>query len=386
MGVVLHAFKPVYRLFIPIFVLALLLFPNGKADAHTNTIGYSDITVKAATVYYDLYLDPQEIGQWMDVRQGGVFVIDPSAEPLKEGEVRWSEDDLRTLVAENLTVKSGDRQAKPSIGKVTIEERNGMATAHLPLTYTFPENVEELHISYRFFYDDMDELHQNITKIQTETGEIETVFHQTNQTASYLLDTTGGEGGALQTSITVPNWLATFADYVWLGMEHIWTGYDHLLFVLALILLKLPLRKYLIILTAFTAGHSITIALASLGVVSLSPSIVEPLIALSIAYVAIENLWLKRIEWRWIVALGFGLIHGFGFAEILKESLGDSFTLPLISFNLGVEIGQIAVLAVVLPLLYYAGRTKWYRKAAYGMSVLITLVGLYWFAERVWFS
>ncbi|RIX51169.1 HupE/UreJ family protein [Paenibacillus nanensis] len=376
--------KPVYKPIIALVILILLGLPAGRADAHTNTIGFSDITVKAATVQYDLYLDPKEVSQWMDARSSGVFVIDPSAAPLKEGEVRWAEEDLHTLVAENLTVSDGVKPAEASLGKVTIEERNGMPAAHLPLTYAFPEKVQKLHISYRFFYDDMDALHQNIAKIQTETGEVETVFHQTNQTASYVLNAGGGE--SLQTSVTVPNWLATFADYVWLGMEHIWTGYDHLLFVLALILLKLPIRKYLIILTAFTVGHSITIALASLGIVSLSPSIVEPLIALSIAYVAIENLWLKRIEWRWMVALGFGLIHGFGFAEILKETLGDSYTLPLLSFNLGVELGQIAVLAVVLPLLYYAGRAKWYRKAAYGLSMVITLVGLYWFAERVWFS
>jgi hypothetical protein len=184
-----------------------------------------------------------------------------------------------------------------------------------------------------------------------------------------------------------------------LGVEHILTGYDHLVFLLGLILLGGRARSLVLALTAFTIAHSISLALAVLSVWSPSPSIVEPAIALSIAYVGVENLWLLRrsttttdahptpdaARGRWRITFPFGLVHGFGFAGALAEIGLPRARVPgaLLAFNLGVELGQLAVLACVLPLIVLlrrrASTTLWVRLT----SAAIVLAGLVWFVLRV---
>jgi hydrogenase/urease accessory protein HupE len=137
-----------------------------------------------------------------------------------------------------------------------------------------------------------------------------------------------------------------------LGVEHILTGLDHLVFLVGLIIVGGSLRSLLGVVTAFTVAHSITLAVAALGVWAPSPRLVEPLIALSIAYVGVENLFLKDASKRWRITFPFGLVHGFGFAGALREIALPHAQIPvaLVSFNVGVEIGQLGVLAVALPL------------------------------------
>lgn len=190
------------------------------------------------------------------------------------------------------------------------------------------------------------------------------------------------EGGA-------PKPVFSFRTYLLLGIEHILTGYDHLLFLAALLVGCHRLRSILVIITCFTLAHSLTLALAAMNVVNLSPRIVEPLIAATIIYVAVENLFLRGREPRgrgWLT-FTFGLIHGFGFASALRETgLGTdaaSLALPLVSFNLGVEIGQITVAAVCLPLWWKARSISAVDK--YGgltVSCIVALAGLYWLLER----
>ena len=171
-----------------------------------------------------------------------------------------------------------------------------------------------------------------------------------------------------------------------MGIEHILLGLDHLVFLLGLVLVGGRWRAILLVVTAFTVAHSITLALAVLDVWAPSPRIVEPAIALSIAYVGVENRYVKDAEGRWRITFPFGLIHGFGFAGALREIALPSAAVPkaLLLFNLGVEAGQIAVLAVVLPLLAYARRREWLTpKAVRIASMLILLAGAAWFVERV---
>lgn len=352
-------------------------------EAHLATLGYSDINIQNDTIQYGLYLDPREIAQWSDIRYEGVYVIGgaESEAPSAGEQPGWSEEELAQLVSENLEVKSGGEAAVPAISDISMKEKAGAPYVYMNLKYSFPAPVESYSIDYRFFFDDLDPQHQNFATISAGENGIDTVFNADNRVSSDLVSALAN--GRATTSLQIPGWLAAMGDYILLGMEHIWTGYDHLLFVAALVLLKQSMKNYLKIVTAFTLGHSVTIALAALDVFSLPAAIVEPLIALSIVYVAVENIWLKRLEWRWAVALAFGLMHGFGFAQVLQGALGERYLLSLFSFNLGVEIGQIAVLAVLLPLLLLAGRMKWYRSAAFAVSGLIALTGTYWFVERV---
>jgi len=364
-----------------VFAFGLTQAPQ-RASAHLNTFGYSDIELQGREMVYELYLDPREVAQWMDMRSGGVFVIDSSvpASSAPSGEATWTEEELRPLVSESLTVQGGDQELTPAIGGISMEERSGAPYLRMKLDYDLPEGSETYSIDYRFFYEE-DPKHQNYATIRAGESSKDLVF--TRESHGFSGSLAAAEAGRSGTTVTVPDWLGTMWTYIGVGIEHILTGTDHLLFVAALVLAKQRKWDYVKVLTAFTAGHSVTITLAALDVVNLPASFVEPVIALSIAYVAVENIWLKRIRWRWAVAMGFGLIHGFGFAQVLRGAMSDRFLLTLFSFNAGVEIGQLAVLAVLLPLLWWAGRMRNYAYVNYAASSLVALIGLYWFVTRL---
>jgi len=182
-----------------------------------------------------------------------------------------------------------------------------------------------------------------------------------------------------------------FFAFLELGIEHILTGYDHLLFLAGLLVVCRGVRSALIIITSFTLAHSVTLALAGLGIVTLSSTIVEPLIAASIVFVGLENLWRWHADRepprRWLLTLCFGLIHGFGFASALQEAglpRGFEIVKPLLAFNLGVETGQLAVAAIFLPLVFVLRRYAWFAKrGVLFVSLLVATAGLFWLIERV---
>jgi hypothetical protein len=182
---------------------------------------------------------------------------------------------------------------------------------------------------------------------------------------------------------------AVFADYLVVGFEHIVPkGLDHILFVVGLFLLSPRLRALLWQVSSFTLAHTITLALGVLGIVSVSPSIVEPLIAASIVYVAVENMLTDHLQrWRPVVVFGFGLLHGLGFAGVLTEFglTPAHFVSGLVGFNLGVELGQLAVIAACFLAVGLWFRSKqWYRRfISVPGSAAIALVGFYWFIIRV---
>lgn len=176
-------------------------------------------------------------------------------------------------------------------------------------------------------------------------------------------------------------------SFLVLGVKHILTGYDHLLFLLTLLMVGGSLRYLLKIVTAFTIAHSVTLSLAVLDIVTLPPRWVESGIALSIAYVAAENLWRSRdrvMRSRWLLTFAFGLIHGLGFAGILKEIElpASSLAISLISFNFGVELGQIAVVALAFAALTLLRRFSWESGLRRWVSASAVVLGLFWFVER----
>jgi HupE / UreJ protein len=178
-------------------------------------------------------------------------------------------------------------------------------------------------------------------------------------------------------------------EYTTLGFTHIVPlGLDHILFVLGLFLLSTRVAPLLIQVTAFTVAHSVTLALSVYGVVSLPPSIVEPLIAASIVYVAVENILTPNLKpWRALVVFGFGLLHGLGFAGVLKEVglPSGQFVPALVSFNVGVELGQLTVIGAAYLAVGIWGRNKtWYRpRVVIPASTAVAAVGLFWTVQRV---
>ncbi len=173
-----------------------------------------------------------------------------------------------------------------------------------------------------------------------------------------------------------------------LGVEHILTGYDHLLFLFGLLVVARDFLSAVKVVSCFTIAHSITLALATLRVVQISGRVVEPLIAATIVYVGVENLLLRDgPKGRWILTLAFGLIHGFGFATALQErGVGaghGGIVVPLLSFNLGVEFGQIAVAAVLLPAIWFLKeRPAFMHRIVSIGSMVVALLGCYWLVAR----
>lgn len=228
--------------------------------------------------------------------------------------------------------------------------------------------------------------HRELVRVLDATGKVqfETTLTAAQPTAS--LAWAEGDSASLRgTPAAIPSAQTFFV----LGVEHIWTGYDHLLFLFALLVAARSLRSVVVIISCFTLAHSLTLGMATLGWVWLPPAFVEPAIAASIVFVGVENLFLRGQEPRhrgWLT-FAFGLVHGFGFASVLRDlgvgNSGRGLAGPLVMFNLGVEAGQLCVAVLALPLLAYLSRSEVVRqRGGVAASVLVSLAGLYWLAAR----
>lgn len=225
-----------------------------------------------------------------------------------------------------------------------------------------------------------------------------TLFHEVDPATRHIVmikDARGERQGLLDAQRpSIPlgaprTQLAVAAEYLALGVEHIFTGYDHIAFLLAVVLWSRRLLPVVKIVTAFTVAHSVTLAAAALGYVVIPAGVVEPAIAASIVYVAAENFASRDIDRRWRITFFLGLVHGFGFAGALGEmGLPPSATATaLASFNIGVELGQIAIVGIAVPLLlgidWIATGSERSRALVYPASSAILALGLWWFVERL---
>jgi hydrogenase/urease accessory protein HupE len=204
-----------------------------------------------------------------------------------------------------------------------------------------------------------------------------------------LLDASQAE---LRLTAPPPALFDVIRSYLKAGIEHIFLGYDHIAFLIAIVLWARTLWPVIKIVTAFTLAHSITLSLATLQIVVIPSSVVEPAIAGSIVYVAVENFFSRNVDRRWRDTFAFGLIHGFGFASALQEfGLPRGAVVPALgAFNLGVELGQVAIVSIVIPALAGLDRLLAHRGAApartaalvYSLSGIIAVLGFYWILDR----
>jgi hydrogenase/urease accessory protein HupE len=189
-----------------------------------------------------------------------------------------------------------------------------------------------------------------------------------------------------------PTFWSTAGEFLLWGMHHILIGYDHIAFLLALLLGARKIGEMIRVVTSFTVAHSITLLLAATDVIRLPSRVTESLIAASIVYVAMENYFIKDAKHRWVLTFAFGLVHGLGFSSVLRERLQDldSIAVPVVSFNLGVELGQISILLVVFPVLAWIRRSadpdaaerrqRWLVRIG---SAPILVLGMVWLVERI---
>ena len=213
--------------------------------------------------------------------------------------------------------------------------------------------------------------YQTLGNLRTPSGERQVIFGEESRSVTVDINRTVATG-----------WF----DFVKLGIEHILTGYDHLLFLVALLATARGAWSVVRIVTAFTLAHSVTLSVAALGIVTIPDRIIEPLIAATIVWVALENLFAAEPDRRrWIWSFGFGLVHGFGFASVLGELglKGATLVRGLVGFNVGVEIGQLIFVAVFLPALMWLsrGRGAWLTPRI--ASLAVAAIGTYWLVERI---
>lgn len=296
--------------------------------------------------------------------------------PPKDLERRIREFAPRFL--DGIRLEFDDARAAPALVAVMVPEAGDLALARLTrlrLAGALPAGARSVRWSYA------EKFGASILRLRRP--------NDVNITAAWLKPGAQSERYPLAGALRVRGWPEVARDYLALGFTHIVPkGLDHILFVLGLFLLSTRWQPLLAQVTAFTVAHSITLALTMLGIFSLSPAIVEPLIAASIAYVAVENILTSRLQpWRLAVVFGFGLLHGMGFAGVLQE-IGlprGEFLTGLIAFNVGVECGQLTVIALAFILIRSWSRDKpWYRRRVMvPASAAIALVGLYWTVERL---
>lgn len=353
------------RLLTLIAALALLALSD-RAEAHEIGLSRGTYVITGAVVSVELVLSRREIvaaAPELDVNHDDFL----SAEELEQ-----AREPLRRAFVDRIVVKGDGAGCPGTLDGARLIEEDGL---ELRASYRCSPSPSKARVELAML-GELSHGHRHIAR--TPGGEL--VLFKSNQTFD-LAHPGGGGASEPEAGAPPPGYLGFFQ----MGIEHILTGYDHLVFLLGLVLIGGRLRSLLLVITAFTVAHSITLGAAVLGVWAPSARIVEPLIGLSIAYVGVENFFVKDADKRWRITFPFGLIHGFGFAGALGEIRLPRAEIPgaLVSFNLGVEAGQVAVLAVVLPLLLVARRRDWFReRGVVVVSAAIAIVGLFWFVTR----
>ncbi|MGP7818230.1 HupE/UreJ family protein [Niallia sp. 01092] len=366
--------KHIVKIFLLLFI-SMSFFQAPKAEAHSGSTGYSEVKIEGNKVNYDLYLLADLLG--------GLLKIDKNHDGyMKENEITQSTSEIENFVLKNLTVINNGVKGKGKVTTIEQVDRFNFSMFNVRLEFIFDQPVEEYEMDYNIFLNDIDVNHHNYASIYFGDKVMEHVFTKTDNIFKGQ-DNTANSPSQNKATENNNEGILGFKDYLVLGMKHIWSGFDHLLFLFGLLLASGTYREYLKIVTAFTIGHSITLALAAAEIIIIPGTIIEPLIALSIVYVAVENIFKKSIKWRWLLTLFFGLIHGFGFADIIIGKLGDQFILPLFSFNIGVEIGQLVVLMILVPFIWYLKKIRWQTQVVNAVSSIISMVGLYWLIERI---
>jgi hypothetical protein len=377
-----HGSRSAARALALFSLLCSLLCWSGLALAH-----------KPSDSYLTVHVDERGAlsGRWDIALRDLDFAIGLDADG--DGRITWGETrarhaDIAAYATTRLTLRADGRPCRIDVPQQLVDEHTDGRYSVLQLAIDCGGGpVSELVADYRLFAE-LDPQHRGLLNLSTPGGNRTAVFSpDTHEQRFVLKDVTR---------------LSQFFAYAGEGVWHIWIGFDHILFLLSLLLpAVLVWRKprweaasrfsqsfweVAKVVTAFTVAHSITLSLATLGVISLPSRWVESAIAASVVLAALNNVWPVVEGRRWLVAFCFGLLHGFGFASVLAD-LGlpsGTLLLALVGFNLGVEAGQLAIVAVFLPVAFVLRRHWVYRRVIFtGGSLLIALLAGVWLVERV---
>jgi hypothetical protein len=360
--------------------LALFLFcaiSIAPAQAHKPSDSYLSLAVHGRQIdgQWDIALRDLDFAMGLDQDGDGQLTWD---------EIRNQHPAIAAYALQRLDLSTTKGHCAATVVDQLVDNHTDGAYTVLRFRADCPEPVAALTIAYRLFAD-LDPQHKGLVKIGYE-GETSTAIF-------------GPDDARQMLKLGKPDKWEQFGAYVRHGIWHIWIGFDHILFLLSLLLpavlataksrpsdsLKASFIDVLKVVTAFTLAHSITLTLASLSVIALPSRWVESAIAASVVAAALNNIFPLFRGKRPLAAFAFGLIHGFGFASVLTD-LGlpqSALILSLFGFNVGVEIGQLSIVAVFLPLAYLLRRTWFYRKLLTWGSALIVVIAAVWLFERV---
>lgn len=340
--------------------LPMLALPLG---AHTISLTYAEVAVDARQVVWSLKLPLPELDLLLGLDRNHDGKVD-------QAELVRAQAAIQQYLMSKVSVLDNGRPVPGSAGTMQIW-RDPEEHEFLAARAVFPSSGASftrvtLHCD---LLRDVVSSHQTLAKITSGGETREFVF----------------ENGRNFEADANPSTLQAVLQFVRMGILHIFTGYDHIAFLLGVVLIGGSFKTILKVVTSFTVAHSITLALAAFRIVELPSRLVESGIALSIIYIAAENLFFHKFDRRWIITFFFGLVHGFGFASALQEVhlSRDLLATALFSFNLGVEIGQLCIVAILLPILLYISQRRFNILVVKGCSAMIFVLGSFWLWERI---
>lgn len=377
-----------WRFFLSIFMaLVVLLSIEHRADAHAYSATYSTLEFYKSKTELTYALDDVSVIELV----GGDTNHDGT---LDSEEFAAVDQKLLTVLQSNLVIKiNGESAAWPQIESFGMYRKRAILKAAFPAVAA----SQSIQLTDQLYLNDTASNYVNLMTIYYGAQKSTAAIAGNNRT--WTMQMTENDFAGLQpgdatpqqqqpeekaSSSTTDGWLSFFV----LGMNHILSGYDHLLFLFSLLIARQTFKQYAGTITAFTIAHSITLALTVTGVIHISSRFVEPAIALSICYVALDNLIRKKVSYRWVLTFFFGLIHGMGFADILTEMNipKSALAVDLISFNVGIETVQVIIVALILPALALLYRWKHSRHVAVACSAAALVLGGLWLVERVFFN
>ncbi|NOU98889.1 HupE/UreJ family protein [Paenibacillus planticolens] len=346
---------------LSLIIIFLCLGFATTALAHTSSTGLSSLNVEGNEILYALYLDQSDLIPNFD---------STGDNKLENEEVISQKESLESYIQKGLHIDVDSKPLKMEILSMRVAQRDTTNTVLFQLRFTADEVIEQFNLHYNLVFDDAP---AHTSTLIVRSGE---------NLQNDVIDSANRD---IMINLPQPKIGAVLWKYFKLGIEHILTGYDHLIFLLSLVLIASRFKEALKIVTAFTLAHSLTLFLVASGRVHVIPSWVEALIAATICYVAVENMFVHKAKWRWALTAIFGLIHGMGFAGALAETglPKDNLISALLTFNLGVETGQIMILCLLLPLLIWLRKFPWYRKMMISTSCLIFVIAFYWLIQRL---
>ena len=362
---------------IGLAALAVVAVVPRRAEAHAVGVSTGEYTAKGESVHVKLAF-----------ARGDVASVLPRLDANGDGhitaiEVESATKALESSVFARVHVRAAGASCTPLLAGASLTDTDGLTIAG---RFDCTTGSQAFAVDVTLL-DDLPPGHRHLARAAGVTTD-DAVLYRDHSTFEIAPNAEAGQAAAAPAApaATVSSRGAAWAFFK-MGLEHILTGYDHLLFLLGLVLLRAKVKDLLLVVTAFTVAHSITLAIAVLGIFSPSPKFVEPAIALSIAYVGIENLFAKDSRKRWRITFPFGLIHGFGFAGALQAVDLPRAQLPvaLVTFNLGVEAGQLFAMGLAVPMVVYIRReADWFEpRGVRVLSGAVAAAGMFWLVLRI---